>query len=90
MAKKRAAVPANKPKVPAAKSGIRAMIEARRKAMAGKSESPADENKVRVIKLRFQNSNIKIHYLLILIKINRASKQMKELLLSVVLKNRKM
>lgn len=46
MAKKRATIPINRPKAAAAKSGIRAMIEARRKAMAGKSESPAEENEV--------------------------------------------
>jgi hypothetical protein len=47
VAKKRAVVPTVKPKVTAAKSGLRAMIEARRKAIAGKSEPPAaEDNKV--------------------------------------------
>ena len=50
MVKKRIVIPVNRPKPPTAKSGIRAIIEARRKAMAGKSEPPVEENKVRKIK----------------------------------------
>lgn len=39
-------IPASRPKATVAKSGIRAMIEARRKALAEQSERPEEENKV--------------------------------------------